>query len=171
MAVKQVTARRATPLVVKTQRQTTGATVTIACKLPAGMALEIREGEGEQMEFHRFAVLVGTTDPRNTQDGMNRAAVGGYGLTPGVSQDLWERWLDQNKFLPAVKNGLIFAYDKLELVKGQAREMADVKSGFERLDPINPMGDGTIEMTDDQKEELKKHQADEAGFEELDDED
>lgn len=128
-----------------TAPKSTGATVTVACKLPAGQHLEIQTGKGDQLQFTRFATLRGSN---------HESAVGGYGLTHGVDADLFDQWRAQHKFLPAVKNNLIFAHARPTVARDQAREYQEVRSGMERLDPDKPMPG--IEPTDDQRTRTAK---------------
>ena len=63
--------------------------------------------------------------------------VGGHGLTL-VDKDFFEGWLAEFKDFPAVKGGHIFAHENAEKVKGQAKERAKEKTGFDGLDPSAP---------------------------------
>jgi len=127
-------------------------TVTVACKIPAGLILRIFEFE-EQAEpmfgggtravrLSREvanAPRVKLNGPAHRQD---RAPVqsisGGYGLTFGVPKDFWDRWLEQNQTAEFVKNGLVFAHTKSSMAEDEAKEKAKLKTGFERIDPSKP---------------------------------
>ncbi|KAA0117874.1 hypothetical protein CIW48_27115 [Methylobacterium sp. P1-11] len=125
-------------------------TVTVACKLPHGLVLQEQRmtkrtepvmgggyREFEQAErFGKKIMLAGSARPVNPEGEVEFAPmVGGYGLTPNVDKDFFERWLAQNAELDAVKNGFIFAAERDDTVKGRAREG---KAGPCGLEPINP---------------------------------
>lgn len=96
------------------------ATVTVGCKLPHGLHLDVN-------------------DKRITLAGENSSAViGGHGITEGVDKELFERWMSLNKDSAAVKNGLIFAHEKSSNTQAEAKEKVKNKTGFEGLDPKAP---------------------------------
>jgi hypothetical protein len=99
------------------------ATVTVGCKLPHGLMLDITE---EGKAGRRFRIK-----------GSNSAGIiGGFGLTPGVPKDLWDAWHKKHEQLEFVRNGLVFAYDKTGDASARAKEVGgDLSSG---LDPIDP---------------------------------
>ena len=124
-----------------------GDTVTVACKLPHGLKLRIFEmhpdyenvmGGGKRET--EIAVQVG---PTITLNGCALARgvvpeygiIGGFAMTHGVDAEFMETWLKQNKDHPAVVNKLIFAYPKMDMVEGQAREFRTLRSGLEPLVP------------------------------------
>jgi hypothetical protein len=95
--------------------------VTVGCKLPNGLVLDV---EGSQP-----IVL----------NGANSATViGGYGLTENVDKAVFDKWLDQHKDQPYVKNDLVFAQAKTNSAESKAKENADVKSGLEGLPQDKP---------------------------------
>ena len=126
-----------------------GTTVTVACKLPNGLHLQLyQEAErdepvlgggvktvkffmkkGDRVTVKGFAYEAGKT-PLN-------AVAGGAGLTPGVDEDFWKAWLAQNKDSPLVRSGAIYASTKEDTVNKMAIEQKDIKSGLEPLDPNN----------------------------------
>ncbi len=97
-------------------------TVTVGCKLPDGLIIEF--------EGHRLHLR-----------GSNSSRVfGGYGLTPGVDKAFFESWLGlYGKDYEPVKQGLIFVQSDDSRARAQANEQADVKNGFEGLDPNKPV--------------------------------
>ena len=100
-------------------------TVTVGCKLPHGLHLDI--------------VKIGEPVDRHTINGSNSSRiVGGYGITEGVPRAFWERWLEQSKALAMVKNGLIFAHAEAASVISKAKDGAAEINGFERIDPSKP---------------------------------
>lgn len=95
-------------------------TVTVGCKLPNGLIIEV-------------------TDKKVTLNGANSSElIGGHGLTE-VDKDLWEAWYAVNKELTFVKNGFVFANGKEVDAKAQAKDRSKNKTGFEGLDPADPM--------------------------------
>lgn len=101
-------------------------TVTVACKLPNGLLLEL-QGE-ERVKLAGTAVPWGVA-PRD---------VGGYALTHNVDADFFARWLSVYKDYTPVKRGLIFAYPKSQDAQARALEMKNEKSGLEPIDPEKP---------------------------------
>lgn len=125
-------------------------TVTVACKLPHGLVLRLMnkttvpEGQrdGGTKNVPKWVprpqsptiTLKGYLD--KYQPGLPPAARGSsYALTPGIDKDFFDEWLKQNHDLDAVVNGLVFADEKLDAVEAMTREMADVRSGLEPIDP------------------------------------
>lgn len=91
--------------------------VTIGCKLPNGLLLEVGN--------------------KNVQiNGANSSnVVGGHGITYNVDAELWQAWLKQNADRDVVKNGFVFAHDKPANAKAEAKEKTDTKTGQEPIDP------------------------------------
>lgn len=132
----------------------TGATVTIACKLPNGLVLRVfdfEEGQepvmgggmrtvkvavqkGDTLRINGSAVAFGTIP--------SYKIVGGYALTPGIPKDFWELYEQQNHDQAFIKNHLVFAYDKFVMAEGAAEEHAGTKSG---LQPIQINRQGQVE--------------------------
>lgn len=101
-------------------------TVTVGCKLPNGLHMDLRGDGGELVK-------------RITLNGANNSEViGGYGITHNIDKDAFEEWKLRNADFPPLKKGLIFAYDKPATVASQAKEQAELKSGFEGMDPEKP---------------------------------
>ena len=125
------------------------ATVTVACKLPHGLICRIHKkdkrmvpvygGGYKEEEFWSETgeefILNGNAYPQNEAPKVPLAH--GFALTYGVRKDWWDAWIMQNRLLPAVKNGLIFAHERQGKTEDEAKEKAGVKSGLERLDPKN----------------------------------
>lgn len=125
-----------------------GETVTVACKMPHGLILRgfrkttvqvpvLGGGFRDAMEYEpdgRRVTIFGNAAPQN---GAPRTrVVCGFALTDGVDKDMWDEWLKANQDLPAVKNGLVFAYSALAEAADAAKERGEnLKSGFERIDP------------------------------------
>lgn len=121
-------------------------TVTVACKLPSGLQCEIADYTFEDMGANRAATksnvktffLRGWAQERigdnNERMGEHHLVKGGYGLTQVPKED-WEKWLEQSKDTPYVRNGLIFASPTLARATAQAIEQKEIKSGLEAIKP------------------------------------
>lgn len=95
------------------------ATVTVGCKLPNGLHLDVQ-------------------GKRHTLAGANSSRIiGGYGLTE-VPKDFWDAWVAEHKDFPPVVNGEIFAQATSKSAEDKAKDQAEVRSGFEGLNPDNP---------------------------------
>ena len=92
------------------------ATVTVGCKLPNGLHLDVQ-------------------GKRATLQGANSARIiGGYGLTQ-VDKELWDAWVKAYADSPLLKNHLVFAQGNEASATSKAEEQGSVASGFERLQP------------------------------------
>ena len=131
------------------KKSSAGAKVNVACKLPAGLRLRtfkmrnqnepvmgggvrevsVAEPTGDEVLVHGNAVPFGVVPLHQI--------INGYGITQGVSKDFWDAWLEANKDTPVVKNKLIFAYEKLDMIQDWAKEHRDTKSGLEPLEQEN----------------------------------
>jgi len=133
----------------------TSRTVTVACKIPGGLVLQLqrpvermedtRDGP-EPRTYHafygkRFWVLgpaypVGTIPKGFPKQPMIE---GGYAITRGIPADFWAQWIEQNKMAPFVEapdgaeHGMIFAYDDMESTVSAAKEQEKLLSGMEPL--------------------------------------
>jgi hypothetical protein len=96
--------------------------VTVGCKLPNGLILEMGKAGSEQ---YKRVVLNGANSAK---------IVGGYGLTD-VDADFMAAWLKKYAWLAPVKNGMVFVQSDVDNATAQALDKADAVSGFERLDP------------------------------------
>jgi hypothetical protein len=124
-------------------------TVTVACKLPNGLYLKIYDMVDTQEmtplgpRTIKMSRQVGDTHRIN---GFSRpfgqdptfVMAGGYALTPGIPEDFFNRWLEQNKDQAFVRSGLVFANVHHDRVADRAREQVATKSGMEPIDPSNP---------------------------------
>lgn len=124
-------------------------TVTVASKLPWPLRLQLQEAHEVSEQVHGGGVRIvqrwnktgdtivvkGCSVDRSKP--YDREIVGGAALTHGVNADFWAKWLEQNKKFPPVVNGLIFAHEKPASVAAEAKDLAELKSGFEPVDPGN----------------------------------
>ena len=146
------------PVMPVSRPVTTGDTVTVACKLPHGIKLRVFEWEkydellrdGTVREAKRSRPIEGAEftvrgtwvasagQAYSASNQMVRDLLpGGYAITTGCPRDIWDRWLEQNKESPLVRNAIIFA--SASSVDKQAHENAGVLSGME---PINKEAPG-----------------------------
>lgn len=156
-------------------------TVTVACKVPGGLILRGFRMEDRQepvmgggMRSFKIAVETGERViingpvaergkmPLARNDlGMPDERMGmvrveyGFALTHGIDAEFFAEWLEQNRTLEAVKNGLIFAHAQQASVVAKARDGENIRSGLEPIDPENPGRTGLkVEPTDEQKKRL-----------------
>jgi hypothetical protein len=130
-------------------------TVTVACKYGPGLILRAFVKTKAQQEVMGGGVRdIDVWEPTGetyTLHGpvVNNAAylrvgelpegiVGGYALNAGVPRHLWECWLEQNKHSDMVRNRIVFASGDYHRAMDEARELKDVKSGLEPIDPTRP---------------------------------
>lgn len=131
-------------------------TVTVACKFPPGLRLQLcRRVDYQEQTLagtrpaHRFDkvgpvyVVRGPSEPNGQiPKGYKRPVVeGGFALTSNIPADFWEEWLEQNKEMEIVKNGFIFAHAGRDHAEGLAQEREALRTGFE---PIVPDSDPRI---------------------------
>lgn len=135
-------------------------TVTVACKIPTGLTLQLCErretqetAQGTTREVVTYSkvgdviVVAGPAYPNGpVPKGFKRRpdVVEGYALTYNVPADFWGAWLEQNKDADYVRSSMIFALPDVQSVQSKAIEMKDVRSGFE---PIDPDGDARVPAT------------------------
>src|SRR5215469_7005941 len=105
-----------------------GENVTVACKLPNGVHLDLRNEAGRPIAR---VTLKGFAFPREAGFIPDYAVAGGYALTAGVPKSFWEQWLKQNAGLDLVTKGFVFASSRYDRVRDQAKEREDLKSGLE----------------------------------------
>ncbi|MCP2041665.1 hypothetical protein L1281_002276 [Neisseria sp. HSC-16F19] len=92
-------------------------TVTVGCKLPNGLVLEVG---GRAV----------------TLNGANSAhLIGGHGITHDVDAELWAAWLERHRDRAMVKNGFVFAHDKTADTKAEAKDKSRNKT---KLEPLSP---------------------------------
>lgn len=120
--------------------------VTVACKMPNGIILR-----GFRKTTVTEVTLGGTREVEKWVEDGRRAKVfgpaappgmaarvptqGGYALTPNIPADLWATWLEQNRDSELVRNNIIFASPRIDLVAGQSLEYKKQRSGLEPLTP------------------------------------
>jgi hypothetical protein len=124
-------------------------TVTIGCKIPQGIVLNIYEWETvsvpvmaggfKEVKMSRGLpwrhVLNGPA--RKIGQDVPYQIIEGAALTHGVDADNFAIWMEQRKDTDMVRNGLVFAQIRLGDVIAQAKEHRGEKSGYEPIDPAN----------------------------------
>ena len=155
---KPSAARAAVPAPAVKSDEHSRPTVSVACKIPNGLVLQLFEmiedyepvmGGGSRkikkakpIDGATFTVRGPASPNGQAPRGYLRPAVaGGYAITPNVPADLWDKWLEQNRSAPYVRNGMIFATDRRDETIKEAKGNRDVMSG---LEPVNPAGDKRI---------------------------
>jgi hypothetical protein len=141
------------PLIREVEKPKHSGTVTVACKIPMGLQLQLQHpteqfvptGRGIANDYQKITVMVfggpkihvfGPSIP--AQGGVPEGYIlppgieGDYALTPGIPADFWSEWLEQNKKADYVTSKMIFAFDAAS-TKAAAREHAELKSGLEPL--------------------------------------
>ncbi len=139
----------------RTRLQASSSTVIVCCKTANGVVLHL-----DRMVKHRAPVMGGGvvefemaerlpetyTVVGNSIDMARLAAtqevpnliVGGYGITSGIPEEFWNRWLEANKDTELVRGGFIFAMKSESDARKEASSRAKLKSGLEPLDPTKP---------------------------------
>ena len=127
-----------------------GDTVTVCCKSPHGLVLELDElrheipsiggsGGGPVPVWRpsgKKVTIRGSQADQPTSPNPGRT-IGGYGITE-VDKEFWDTWVAQKKGFPLLTNGTLFAQPSLDRAAHQARDQSSIKTGFEGLDPDRP---------------------------------
>ena len=87
-----------------------GATVTVACRVPNGVELQlVRQELWPESSTEKRAIRCGNVvriaGPRSPEADVGRPFV----TTKGVDKEFWDAWLAQNKGHPAVASGALHA--------------------------------------------------------------
>lgn len=95
-------------------------TVTIGCKLPNGIIMEVEGAKPVRINGWNNNLIQGAE----------------HGLTENVPAATWEAWKKEHAESKLVKGGFIFASGTAEGAKGKAKDRKDEKSGHEQLPKI-----------------------------------
>ena len=98
-------------------------TVTVACKIPAGLVLSLdRMVEGQEpvmgggwktvKRAEPIGEPVRLLGPRKLVGELQRNLVAGYALTYGVSREFWDAWYAANRETDLVRNRMVFAHER-----------------------------------------------------------
>lgn len=127
-----------------------GKSITVACKLPNGLHLQLRDRKTG--EFLWDQVLNGNAVKRNSESMMplpgQPISDQGFGLTFNVDEDKFELWCVEYADHPAVKGRLIFAQPDQKSLIAQMKENEGRKTG---LDPMSQTVKG-VAPRDDKEE-------------------
>ena len=119
-------------------------TVIIGCKLPNGLHLEhngtviVLKGAGSYLL------------PNADRKFKNPNLVEGDSYTI-VDKDFADAWFKAHSDYAPVKSGAVYRASNMSEFAAKARDMADVKTGFEKLDPARTKILGTEPLTDGAK--------------------
>lgn len=148
--------QRATPT---TEPATGTDTVTLACKHPNGLILQVHVWQERKVENNgqRWTEKVAMVDPGFDAITLNGSAINfgelakgrtpqflitpeGYALTPGIPRAFWERWIEEsdNK-RKYVDSRIVFCASNDTEARAQARDYTGVRTGLEPIDPAHPM--------------------------------
>lgn len=132
---------------------TSGDTVTVACKLPNGLVLQLEDphdfmeplpngGNRPVRQWRRreesYTVRGCALNFEAMKRGMSMPAIeGGYALTSGIPKEFWEQWWDTHRNDDYVRRGLIFAAGSEVEVRREAARNSSVR-GLDPIDPDNP---------------------------------
>jgi len=136
---------------------TSSATITVACKIPNGLILQLCKpmdrsepvlggGRKNVKEWHPYGDKVKVHGPARPF-GANPVTrvVGGYALTEGVPARFFAQWLEQHKDDAVVTNQMIIGHENTEYLVGWAKERKGLLSG---LQPLNVTLDGKGNLSD-----------------------
>jgi hypothetical protein len=101
------------------------ARVTVGCKHPSGLHLDIPTRDGRKRE---------TVKGNAWKFGASNDFPGGYALTE-IDAEHWEEWLKNNKDCSLVVDRVIFALPKLAEAEKEAVNLEKVPALNEKLDP------------------------------------
>ncbi len=135
------------PAVVASAEVPDSGTVTVACKMPNGIWMTVYGqedfdvpvlGGGMRTEKRAYALnepilIHGPATPQGVSS--KYPIAGGYALTHNVPAQVAKKWMHDNRDSALVKNKVIFVSPGSERATAQGRELAGMRSGFERLDP------------------------------------
>ena len=115
-------------------------TVTIGCKTPNGMILEVgyeidKQGGVSRKEDYKAVVVRGWNSNNPPKIQMPASHEPSPGITENVLRAFWERWKKENANNRLLKEGLLYeAKNRLE-ADARALDVAQKPLGLEALDP------------------------------------
>lgn len=126
--------------------------VTVACKIPTGVVLQLSKkttwleetpsGSRERVRYDpvgaTYVVQGPATAIGSTPKGYKAPLVaGGYALTPNIPADFFAEWMKQHELNPIVQSKMIFAHHAKGDTISEAKNLHATRSGFEPLDVDN----------------------------------
>lgn len=133
--------------------QRSAATVTVGCRLPNGLVLQlfamddVTEAVPNGYKSVKMArrldetyTLNGTAiDIEKVKRGeMTHLIFDGAALTSGIPKAFWDEWAETYKDSEFVKNGHVFAHATDDGARRMATERAGQRTGLEPIDPEHP---------------------------------
>lgn len=108
--------------------------VTVACKLPHGLILELGNPGADNYRRHLVA------GPYTTDQAGKPASivVNNYAFTK-VPEDFWKAWSAKHKGAQYLKTRAVYAEAESDGAQAAALTDGNTRSGFERLNPDKPM--------------------------------
>ena len=136
----------ARPVIATVPPAHAGETVTVGCKLPNGMHLDLyiptgekqRLGTGDDFPIYRVERVTVRGAYAGKPQGTPSLPVGAAGLTSGVPKDFWDKWVAANAKMPVVVNGLVFAHAEKASARAIVSERRSERTGLEGLDRDKP---------------------------------
>lgn len=128
------------------------ATVTIGCKLPHGLWLELITLP--DADIAKQTRVPAPTGPRVKLNGANTLRIqdpvspvnpaNGRFATTVIEKSFWDKWYERNKELEFMKIGAVFVVADEKTAKAIAEERKDLKTGFEPIVPSEVNQDARI---------------------------
>ena len=150
-AVEQATSRG------RTRLEDSSTTVTVACKLPNGLILQLEDphtvneplpngGYREVKQWRRRPEQYTLNGCAINFESLKRqlampAIENGFALTSGIPKDFWDRWWEAHKGDDICKRGLVFATGSEYETRKETANRRNVR-GIEPIDPDNPSAIG-----------------------------
>lgn len=106
-------------------------TVTVACRLPAGLRIE---GIPRNLAESGVVMFKGSNDKRAIQ---MADEYGFHGLTSGIPADVWTYIEEKYAKAKWLTSGALFATGKAKDAMREAQDIGDKNVGFNGLDPDN----------------------------------
>lgn len=160
-------------------KPTKAATLTVACKVPNGMILQLCKEMDHQeailgggmrtvKQWHPFGDKVKINGPAHPFGVMpNYRIVGGYALTEGVNEEFFNVWMKQHEHDASVVNHMIFAHSKTDYAVDWAKDHKSTLSGLQplvmsknNLDPRVPKSKvASVGNIESEEEQVKRRSA------------
>lgn len=136
-----------------------GNTVTVICRMPSGLALDLYDDADLKARAASAAPVMTPPTPKATVrlHGARRDpryhpkenVMLGMGGRTEVDADFWEAWTKQNANFQPLKSGLIFAAAKEADAVAELADRGQSRTGLEGLDPKALQGVTPVTKDDD----------------------
>jgi hypothetical protein len=107
--------------------------VTIACKLPHGLLIEV--GTPGLENYHRYELNGTYTGSRKGKP--QSLVIDGYAFT-SIPEDAWIEWSKNHRGAQYLKNRAVYCESSIEGAQAAALTDGSLVTGFERLNPDKP---------------------------------